>query len=390
MQTTVDVVIIGAGAAGLMCAIEAGKRGRSVVVLEKAHRPGSKILISGGGRCNFTNEQVTAKNFVSENPRFCRSALARYDEHKFIELVRSYGIEFYEKKKGQLFCREGAVQILDMLLAECAKSGVTVQCGVKVTSVRRGGCFITESEQGSYSSTSLVIASGGASIPQMGASRFAYEIAQQFDINIIEPKPGLVPLVWGETDAQRFENLSGVALPVRVSNERISFDDDMLFTHRGLSGPAILQISSYWNPGESIHIDLTGGSPMMYSPDALRIRGGTVAQVLADILPKRAAAVWESMLGLTRSLPQLAAADLKRVSDSICNWVVTPAGTEGFAKAEVTVGGIDTQELSSKTMETRKVSGLYFIGEAVDVTGWLGGYNFQWAWSSGWAAGQFV
>ncbi|MBS1903198.1 MAG: NAD(P)/FAD-dependent oxidoreductase [Bacteroidetes bacterium] len=390
MNVRSDVLVIGAGAAGLMCAIDAGKRGRTVRVLERSHRPGSKILISGGGRCNFTNLDVSAKNVISENPDFCRSALARYNQTRFIDLVRSHGIEFYEKKKGQLFCRENAKQILDLLLSKCADSGVTIDCSVEVQAIEHEGSYRVTTNGDTYNADSLVIATGGASIPQMGATRFAYGVAEQFGLRIVEPRPGLVPLIWSETDSKQYELLAGVSLPVVVRNGRATFNDDLLFTHRGLSGPAILQISSYWLPGEEITIDLTAGRANEYAPELLRIRGGTVAQLLLTLLPKRMAAVWEAKLGFTRSITQLSKADLTTLSESLCAWRISPAGTEGFAKAEVTVGGVDTRELSSKTMEALKRPGLYFIGEAVDVTGWLGGYNFQWAWSSGWAAGQVV
>jgi predicted Rossmann fold flavoprotein len=346
---TYDVVIVGGGAAGLMCAIEAGKRGRSVAVLERNEAVGKKIRISGGGRCNFTNIHTTAEHFISGNPSFHKSALARFTPGDFIRIVRRHRIAYHEKKLGQLFCDGTSQQIISMLLKECMETNVAVHLSCSVMEIRKDKTFVLISNLGEFECSSLVIASGGLSIPKIGATDFGYRIARQFGVRVTEVKPGLVPLTLGGHEGQSLRDLSGVSLEARVASGRVSFHENLLFTHRGLSGPAILQISSYWKPGDPITIE-----PMQQ--------------------PRRFVQKWLELY------------DKKPMSE----WTLTPSGTEGYAKAEVTVGGVDTNELSSKTMEVRSVPGLYFIGEVVDVTGHLGGFNFQWAWASGFVAGQYV
>ena len=360
-----DVVVLGGGAAGLMCASEAAKRGRKVVLIEHEDKVGKKILISGGGRCNFTNMRVTPENFLSQNPHFARSALSRYTQHDFVALVQKHRIAFHEKTLGQLFCDGSARQIVAMLLAECA--GVDVRTDTRVTSIQGGEGFRLETSRGELTCRSLVLATGGLSIPKMGATGFAHDTARRFGLKITETRPALVPLTLKVPD------LAGVSLEVVVRLGNVAFREAMLFTHRGLSGPAILQISSYWKPGQEIAIDLLPG---LDAEKFLKQRRherpkAELRTILAEVMPQRLAQA-------------MAAEPPQKLND----WRIVPTGTEGYAKAEVTLGGIDTAELSQQTMEAKKVPGLYVIGEAVDVTGWLGGYNFQWAWSSGWAAGQ--
>jgi predicted Rossmann fold flavoprotein len=387
-----DVIIVGAGAAGLMCAMTAGRRGRRVLLLEHADRPGAKILISGGGRCNFTNREIVPERFLSTNPHFCKSALSRYTQWDFIELVERHRIAYHEKTLGQLFCDGSAREILAMLLAECTIAKVDLRTGHDVLEVSRQDCFRVDSDHGSFVAPALVLATGGLSIPKAGATGFAYEVARRFGLAIIELRPGLVPLrVTGETMAL-CRTLSGVSVDAIVSVGGPSFRESILFTHRGLSGPAILQISSYWHDGETLSIDLV---PELEAVDFLKQRKrdrpkAELKTVLAEVLPARlahaiatAAADGVAIANLPDRILMVTAAGLKR-------WELTPSGSEGWEKAEVTVGGIDTEGLSSRTMEAREVPGLYVIGEAVDVTGWLGGYNFQWAWSSGWCAGVAV
>ena len=390
MTRSYDTIIIGAGAAGLYAALHAGKRGRRVLVLEHNGEPGAKILISGGGRCNFTNLDCAPDRFLSANPHFARSALARHTQHDFIALVKKHGIAYYEKTLGQLFC-EGARssgKIVRMLLDECAAGGVEIRCNWRVNAVRRGARFVVETMLGAFESETLVIATGGLSIPKLGASAFAYDIAAQFSVPVIPTRPGLVPLTFAEADLAWMAPLSGVSAQISASAGGATFREAALFTHRGLSGPAILQASSYWRAGEEIVIDWLPGA----APDALverkRARPKALAKTaLAELLPARLAEA------LGEHLPQSALGDMKdaaliEITDRLKHWLLTPIGTEGYSKAEVTVGGIDTGALSQQTMECRAVAGLFFVGEAVDVTGWLGGYNFQWAWSSGWAAGR--
>ncbi len=381
-----DVIIVGAGAAGLMCAIEAGKRGRKTAVLERALEAGKKILISGGGRCNFTNTHITEHAFLSGNPHFVRSALSRYTQYDFIKLVEDYQIAYYEKKDGQLFCRESAKHIVEMLLAECLKYGVTIVTNTKIISVAKEDEFVLTTERKEFRCSSLVIATGGASIPKMGATRFGYEIAEQFGLNVIRPRPALVPLVWSDREALQFSMLSGVSFRGRVRIGETRFEDDILFTHRGLSGPAILQISSYWREGKEFEIDLLPDTEMIF-PERSHQK---ISTGLANLLPRRLADRWCEEYQFDYFVDQCTAEQMRSLEMLLHHWSITPQTTEGFSKAEVTAGGVDTDELSSKTMEAKKMNGLYFIGEVVDVTGWLGGYNFQWAWSSGWASGQYV
>jgi predicted Rossmann fold flavoprotein len=381
-----DVVVLGAGAAGLMCAIEAGKRGRRVAVLERSEKAGKKILISGGGRCNFTNIYCRPENFLSSNPHFARSALARYTPQDFIALVEKHGIPYHEKTLGQLFCDRSAQDVLNMLLAECEAAGVRVLTNVHVREVTRGTEFTVQTGKDEFRAPSLVVATGGLSIPKMGATAFGYELARQFGLKICETRPGLVPLVFAEEDRKRYCDLTGVSAEVVAMYGRAEFREKMLVTHRGLSGPAILQVSSYWQPGEAIAIDLAPEKDVtgaMRESTANRNPQAAKAAFRA-VLPNRLAERWVE-LHETARWTNVALEQLERQTHA---WAVTPAGTEGYEKAEVTAGGVDTKELSAKTMESKKVPGLYFVGEVVDVTGWLGGFNFQWAWASGAAAGR--
>jgi predicted Rossmann fold flavoprotein len=380
-----DALVIGAGAAGLMCAIEAGKRGRRVAILERAERAGKKILISGGGRCNFTNLYCQPENFISANPHFAKSALARYTPQDFIALVEKHRIAYHEKTLGQLFCDRSANQITGMLEAECRGAGVTIFVDTKILSVRRTDRFIVTTASGEFQAPTLVISTGGLSIPKMGATAFGYDIAKQFGLEISKTSPGLVPLLLNSQDRGKYSDLSGVSTEVMVSANGASFRESMLITHRGLSGPAILQASSYWNQGAPIHIDLAPDRDVLSSLQ--KDPGRNTAQVrsaLIAILPKRFATRWME-LHERATWNNFSLEDFER---ELHDWNLIPGGTEGYEKAEVTTGGVDTDELSSKTMETRKVKGLFFIGEVVDVTGHLGGFNFQWAWASGAAAGR--
>lgn len=383
-----DVIIIGAGAAGLMCAIEAGKRGRSVLVIERAEKIGKKILISGGGRCNFTNLHISRKNFLSENEHFAKSALARYSQNDFIVLVEKHNIPYHEKTLGQLFCDSSSREIVMMLAIECANAGVEIKVNCSVKNISKDEKFILATNAGDFECISLVIASGGLSIPKIGATDFGYTVAKQFGIAIIPPHPALVPLLWNEKDRKQYGELSGISIPVKVSCGKTSFKENLLFTHKGLSGPAILQISSYWRERESISIDLLPSLDLGKIFEKHRIEKIELKTLLAKYLPKHFVEKWCEVNAPSKPMNQLSDKMLRKISELIHAWKNIPAGTEGFGKAEVTAGGIDTNELSSKTMEAKKIPGLYFIGEVVDVTGWLGGYNFQWAWSSGWAAGQ--
>ncbi|MEP7234840.1 MAG: NAD(P)/FAD-dependent oxidoreductase [Ignavibacteriota bacterium] len=385
-----DVIIIGGGAAGLMCAIEAGKRGRSVLIIEREEKIGKKILISGGGRCNFTNRDISAKNFISENPHFCKSALARYSQYNFISLVEKYQIPYHEKTLGQLFCDGSSREIIEMLSKECENYNVEIRTECSVEQIGKNSQFDLLTSAGPFDCSSLVLASGGLSIPKIGATDFGYNIAKQFGLNIVTPRPALVPLLWNETSRKLYAELSGIALPVKVTSGKISFKENMLFTHKGLSGPAILQISSYWKEGESIIVDLSEFIDFEKIFEKYRTVKLDIAAILSRYLPRRFVLKWCEANEIEKPMNQLSDKTLRRVSELLHRWEITPAGTYGFEKAEVTSGGVDTKELSSKTMEASKVKGLFFIGEVVDVTGWLGGYNFQWAWSSGWAAGQEV
>jgi predicted Rossmann fold flavoprotein len=390
-----DVIILGAGAAGLFAAGQAGQRGLGVALLEKAEAPGKKILISGGGRCNFTNLGAGPANYLSANPHFAKSALARYSPADFIALVDRYGIAWHEKTLGQLFCDGSAKQIVAMLLEECPAERVTLSCDVDVADVARGaeGMFtVTAADGRVWRAPALVIATGGPSIPKMGASDFAYRLARQFGLKVVEPRPALVPLTLGADDAL-FRELSGVAAPVRAragsGTGKAEFAEAALFTHKGLSGPAILQVSSFWRHGEDVGITFLPDAPSDWLIAAKRDRPRAFLRtLLREALPGRLANALADRLGLERELGHIADKDLRAAQTQLGDWRFAPNGTEGLAKAEVTAGGIATAELSSRTMEAAKVSGLYAIGEAVDVTGWLGGYNFQWAWASGFACAE--
>ena len=388
-----DAVILGGGAAGLMCAIEVGKRRRRVLVVERSEKVGKKILISGGGRCNFTNLDSRPEAFLSANPHFCKSALARYTELDLIALVERHGIAYHEKEQGQLFCDQSAKLIVKMLIDESRAAGVRIETGCAVTAVKRNADgFTLQSNRGELRAISLVVASGGLSVPKMGATDFGYELAQQFGLKIEPTRVGLVPLTFDADDMVRYRDLSGVSLPVQVTCRRQSFSNAMLFTHRGISGPAILQISSYWKPDGELLVNflpLTDPSEWLGARQSSR-PDAELKTVLGEFLPKRLAQrLCETQLG-SRPLRQYTPRDLRATCELLQNWRIRPNDTEGYRTAEVTIGGVSTDELSSTTMESKKVPGLYFIGEVVDVTGHLGGFNFQWAWSSGWAAGQVV
>lgn len=378
-MSSFDVIIIGAGAAGLMCAISAGSRGKRVLLLDHNAQAGAKILISGGGRCNFTNTGTSPENFLSKNPHFCRSALSRYTPADSLALMARHNIAWHEKTLGQLFCDGSARQVVAMLLAECAAAGVVVKLGTKVTEIRKSDGFIVDTATETFTAPALVLATGGLSIPKMGATGFSYDVAKRFGLKVITPRPALVPLKAQPDELEFYKGLSGVSLPAIATCGAASFRENILFTHRGLSGPAILQISSYWREGQSIHLDLAPGiDALTFLKERRHARpNAELKTILAELLPQRLAQA-------------MAPGDLNQLAALLKNWTMTPETSEGFAKAEVTAGGIDTDQLSSKTMEAKAVSGLYAIGEAVDVTGWLGGYNFQWAWASGWCAGQAV
>ncbi len=400
----IDVLIIGASASGLMCAIEAGKRGRKVTVLDHANKAGKKILMSGGGRCNFTNMEVTAENYLSHNRHFCKSALSRYTQWDFISLVDQYKIPYHERSHGQLFCDDSAKDILNMLFEECKKNHVQIHlnCNIEQVSKNQQDQFVIITSQEKFDqkfiSKSLVIATGGLSIPKMGASSFGYKIAEQFDHKVWSVSAGLVPFTLQPEDKESLSELSGIAINSIAKNkpmenqDEIQFKENILFTHRGLSGPAILQISSYWKPGEAVELNLL---PEIDLIDFLKQRqtdrpNTKIKKVLGEMLPQR---LLVKLLGeekVDQPLQSFSHASFKTLIGQLQNWNIKPNGTEGYRTAEVTLGGVDCDELSSKTMASKKVTGLYFIGEVVDVTGWLGGYNFQWAWSSGWSAGQVV
>lgn len=384
-----DLIIIGAGAAGLMCAAVAHQRGRRVLLLDHADKVAQKIRISGGGRSNFTNLHASPADYLSDNPRFCVSALKRYTQHDFIALVEKYAIAYHEREHGQLFCDDSAQQIIDMLLKEA--DGITIQTATNVTGIAKAEHgFSIHTDGGDYSTASLVIATGGPSIPKMGSTGFGYQIAKQFGIKVIEPRPGLVPLTFDAEILARLDGLAGVSLDATVKLGKVSFTEALLFTHRGLSGPVILQISSYWKLGDTITINLLPDTDVFkYLKQAKATEPKKeVRTVLAQILPKRLAQRMIEWLGCYDRLAETPDKTLRRLGDHINAWRIQPNGSEGMRTAEVTVGGIDTKELSSKTMEVKAVPGLYFIGEAVDVTGHLGGFNFQWAWASGHACGQ--
>ena len=402
MAKQYDVAVIGAGAAGMMCAAVAAQRGKRVVLIDHAEKLAEKIRISGGGRCNFTNVNTAPANFLSENPHFCKSALSRYTAQDFVALVKKHRIGYHEKHRGQLFCNDSAEQIIQMLKTECADGDVTWRMPTTVVSIDKTDAgFLVLTDTGDILADSVVIATGGLSIPKIGATDFGYRIAEQFGLNMIAPRPGLVPLTFDGPSWEAFVPLAGIALEVEVEtgsnkgkgNKRGFFKEDLLFTHRGLSGPAILQISSYWQPGTPIIINLL---PDMDVAEVLIEGKGTLKKQLGNVLsqwlPTRLAEglLAANDLAVDARLADMPDAKLRKLGDAINRWAIVPAGSEGYRKAEVTLGGIDTRELSQQTMMANKVPGLYFIGEAVDVTGWLGGYNFQWAWSSGYVAGQSV
>ncbi|MGX7001161.1 NAD(P)/FAD-dependent oxidoreductase [Caballeronia sp. KNU42] len=393
---TYDIAVIGAGAAGMMCAAVAAQNGRRVVLIDHAERLAEKIRISGGGRCNFTNINAGPANFLSANPHFCRSALARYTPQDFLALLKRYRVDWHEKHKGQLFCDDSSESIIQMLKSECDAGGVTWRRPVIVDTIRHDGArFFLDSSAGTISSAALVVATGGLSIPKIGATDFAYRLAKQFGHKLIDTRPALVPLTFAPADWEPFAALSGLSVPVELSagagRGRGEFSEDLLLTHRGLSGPGVLQISSYWNPSEPICIDLLPGvdatSELIAAKRETRKQVGTF---LAERVPARLAQTWLDVQRVPTDarLADLPDKTLRQIGDSLSRWTLTPNGTEGYRKAEVTRGGVDTRELSSTTMMSSRVAGLYFIGEAVDVTGWLGGYNFQWAWASGVAAGK--
>jgi len=381
-----DALVLGGGAAGLMCAIEAGKRGRRVAVLERAERLGKKILISGGGRCNFTNIHCSSANFISNNPHFAKSALARYTPADFVAMVEKHGIPCHEKTLGQLFCDRSAQDILTMLEKECRESGVQLFTNIAIQEVTRTDEFVVKAKENEFRAPSLVVATGGLSIPKMGATGFGYDLARQFGLAIRETRPGLVPLLFGAEDARRYTDLAGVSAEVVAAHDNQSFREKMLVTHRGLSGPAILQISSYWKKEGPILIDLAPdhGFSAEILEGVIPRNIGSLRAALRTFLPNRLADRWLE-IHEPKSWTNISLRDVER---KLHQWPMIPAGTEGYGKAEVTVGGIDTDELSAKTMESRRVPGLFFIGEAVDVTGHLGGFNFQWAWASGASAGR--
>ena len=385
-----DVIVIGGGAAGLFCAIEAGKRGRSTLVLEHNDRVGKKIAISGGGRCNFTNVLTTADNFLSANPNFAKSALARFTPQDFIALVERHGIRYHEKKLGQLFCDESSRLITGMLLAECNAAGVSIRLNCKVRKVSKDSLFTLETNQGELRASSLVIATGGLSIPPIGATDFGYALARQFGLRIRETRPALVPLIFAANRLEELKALSGLSIDALVSTNGAQFRENVLLTHRGLSGPAILQISSYWKRGDAITINLLPDESVREMLAARRQSDVELANLLAQHLPRRFAQAWCSLYAPSRPLNRYSNKELEEIARLLEAWRLMPDGSEGYKKAEVTAGGVDTDELSSRTMEAKRTSGLYFIGEVVDVTGQLGGYNFQWAWASGYAAGQYA
>ncbi len=389
-MTQVDCIIIGAGAAGMFAAIEAGRRGRRVLVIEHGRAAGEKIRISGGGRCNFTNTGISAERFLSQNPRFALSALKRYSQWDFVTRMDRAGIAWHEKTLGQLFCDGSATQVVAMLLADMAAAGVELWLGCSVTEVRRVATgFEVETPRGRVRAASVVVASGGKSIPKMGATGFGYKIAESFGLPLVETRPGLVPLTFAEQELAWMVPLAGVAVQGRVSVGRVGFDEAVLFTHRGLSGPAVLQASSYWREGQAVRVNLAPGVDVAAHLRAAKASAGrqAVRTALTELLPEKLARVVGGDLG---PLAEMSGQRLDDVAARVQGWDLTPVGSEGYRTAEVTLGGVDTDALDSRTMEAKGVPGLYFVGEVVDVTGWLGGYNFQWAWSSGWVVGQAV
>jgi predicted Rossmann fold flavoprotein len=396
-ETSVDTLILGAGAAGMMCAIHAAGRGGRVLIIDHARKPGEKIRISGGGRCNFTNLNTAPQNFISRNPHFAKSALNRYTQHDFVALVQQHGIAFHEKTLGQLFCDGSATEIINMLLAEMAKAGVELRLETSVDAVRKTDtgfevALLTHGQSTHVSCRNFVVACGGKSIPKMGASGFGYRIAEQFGLKVTDTRPALVPLTFSEPMLAAFKPLAGLSADVVVSCGKAKFAEALLFTHRGLSGPAILQISSYWRETTPIMVDLLPGRDVFGELKSMRKGHGrkAIATIAGEFLPNRLAGYVCENAGVSGNLADLSDKALMAISAAIGQWQICPVGTEGYRTAEVTLGGVDTQGLSSRSMQANDVPGLYFIGEVVDVTGWLGGYNFQWAWSSGWAAGTAI
>ncbi|NIY91506.1 NAD(P)/FAD-dependent oxidoreductase [Vibrio diazotrophicus] len=395
MSEKVDVVIIGAGAAGLMCAAQAGKRGRRVMVIDHAKKPGRKILISGGGRCNFTNYDVSSQNYLCRNPHFVKSALSQYTNWDFISMVSKYGIEFEERSHGQLFCLDSAKDIVKMLLEECDLPNISQRYQVETLEIQKTEQgFFLHTTQGDIECDSLVVATGGLSMPKLGATPFGYKIAEQFDLPVISTTAGLVPFTLHVEDKDALADLSGIAVPAEIQAEcGNSFKEALLFTHRGLSGPSVLQISSYWKPGQAVTINLVPEVDVdeLLTRSREKHPNQTLKNTLARVLPKRLVEVFiERKLLVDKPLKQFNPKELEVIRETLEQWRVVPNGTEGYRTAEVTLGGVDTDVLSSKTMECKDITGLYFVGEVMDVTGWLGGYNFQWAWSSGYVAGQNV
>jgi predicted Rossmann fold flavoprotein len=393
MSIQYDVIIVGAGAAGMMSAIEAGKRGRKVLLVDHYKKIGEKIRISGGGRCNFTNINTNPNKFLSQNPKFVRSALSQYTQNDFINLINKYEIKFHEKKLGQLFCDHSAQQIVEMLLKECELANVTILKEFIIKNIEKDNDqYLVSTETDQYSSESLIVATGGLSVPKIGATSFGYEIAKKFDHNIIETLPALVPLTFNEKILEICKELTGLSVEAIVSFNKVLFQEGMLFTHRGLSGPSILQISSYWKQGDNIKVNL---SPKLNVYQLLEEKRKLnpkldILNIVSEILPKRLAQIICSENKVSGNISELSNKILKQLSENINSWLINPTGSEGYRTAEVTLGGVDTKELSSKTMMSNKHNNLFFIGEVVDVTGHLGGYNFQWAWSSGYVAGQYA
>ncbi len=390
----VDVIIIGASASGLMCAIEAAKRGRHVLVLDHAKKAGKKILMSGGGRCNFTNYDVSSENYISHNRHFVKSALSRFSQWDFISLVETYKIPYHEREHGQLFCDNSSKDILSLLLNECKKVNVNIQLNTNILNIEKKSNhhFLINSNMGNYHCQSLVIATGGLSIPKMGASPFGYKVAEQFNIKVWPTTAGLVPFTLHKQDKERLSGLSGIAIESIVNSKDMSFHENILFTHRGLSGPAILQISSYWSAGEIIVINLLPDINLLEELSNTREKQPQIKlkTLLHKLLPKRLINTFIDTILLDKTLQEISYEQFQDVSSQLQNWSIKPNGTEGYRTAEVTLGGIDCDAISSKTFESKTVVGLYFIGEVMDISGWLGGYNFQWSWSSGWCAGQYV
>lgn len=390
----IDVIIIGASASGLMCAIEAAKRGRDVVVLDHANKAGKKILMSGGGRCNFTNYDISTENYISHNPHFVKSALSRFTQWDFIAMVEAYKIPYHERDHGQLFCDNSSKDILNLLLNECKKVNVSIQLKTDILNIDKQSdqYFIIKSNSGDFHCQSLVIASGGLSIPKMGATPFGYKVAEQFNIKVWPTSAGLVPFTLHNHDKETLSDLSGIAINSVVRTKKINFRENILFTHRGLSGPAILQVSSYWDAGETIEINLLPDIDLLETLSEAFEKQPQIKlkTLLYKLLPKRLINVFIKADLLDKTLQEISHKQFQHVASALQNWSIQPNGTEGYRTAEVTIGGVDCDALSSKTFESKTVSGLYFIGEVMDISGWLGGYNFQWSWSSGWCAGQYV